>query len=150
MDKSRNQEGKGYKWLRCQKSSENLYVSVRSMIRRQQSSGITSLSIWLKSYWDDERLIMYSTIQSWAEFRLQWDSKLEPHDSKSGVLITVYPLYIGTRYNDKIHYNDNLTGTKPSLKRWQLFRNNARTLYFKILSEQMLWTFVRITSLRWF
>ena len=27
------------------------------------------------------------------------------------------PLYIDTRYNDKIRYNDNLTVTKPSLKR---------------------------------
>ena len=27
------------------------------------------------------------------------------------------PLYTDTRYNDKIRYNDNLTVTKPSLKR---------------------------------
>ena len=27
------------------------------------------------------------------------------------------PLYTDTRYNDKIHYNDNLTVTKPLLKR---------------------------------
>ena len=27
------------------------------------------------------------------------------------------PLYTDTRYNDKIHYDDNLTVTKPSLKR---------------------------------
>ena len=30
---------------------------------------------------------------------------------------TVYPLYTDTRYNDKIHYNDNLVVTTPSLKR---------------------------------
>ena len=28
-----------------------------------------------------------------------------------------HPLYTNTRYNDKIRYNDNLTVTKPSLKR---------------------------------
>ena len=27
------------------------------------------------------------------------------------------PFYIDTRYNDKIRYNDDLTVTKPSLKR---------------------------------
>ena len=27
------------------------------------------------------------------------------------------PLYTDTRFNDKIRYNDNLTVTKPSLKR---------------------------------
>ena len=29
----------------------------------------------------------------------------------------INPLYTDTRYNDKIHYSDNLTDTKPSLKR---------------------------------
>ena len=29
---------------------------------------------------------------------------------------TVNPLYTDTRYNDKIRYNGNLTGTNPSLK----------------------------------
>ena len=32
----------------------------------------------------------------------------------------VNPLYTDTRYNDKIFNNVNFTGTKPSLRRWQL------------------------------
>ena len=36
------------------------------------------------------------------------------------LVITVNPLYNDTRYKDKICYDDNLTGTKPSLKRGQL------------------------------
>ena len=32
-------------------------------------------------------------------------------------LPTVNPLYTDTPYNDKIHYNDNLTVMRPSLKR---------------------------------
>ena len=47
--------------------------------------------------------------------------------------LTVYkltnPLYTETRYNDKIRYNDFMTGTKPSLTSWQLIRNYARTFY---------------------
>ena len=47
--------------------------------------------------------------------------------NKKGILVyTVNPLYIDTRYNDKIRYNDNLNVTKPALKRWQLMRNYAR------------------------
>ena len=38
------------------------------------------------------------------------------------------PLYNATRYNDTIIYNDKLTGTKLSHKRWQFFRNYARAL----------------------
>ena len=38
-------------------------------------------------------------------------------------------LYIDTEYTDKIRYNDNLTVTKPLLKRQQLVRNYARILY---------------------
>ena len=29
------------------------------------------------------------------------------------VHVHITALYTGTRYNDKFHYNDNLTGTKP-------------------------------------
>ena len=49
---------------------------------------------------------------------------------------TANPLYTGTRYNDKIRYtcNDNLTGTKSSIKRCRLIRSYARTLYL-ILQE---------------
>ena len=32
-------------------------------------------------------------------------------------LFTDNPLYTDTRYKDKLRYNDNLTVTKPSLKR---------------------------------
>ena len=39
------------------------------------------------------------------------------------------PLYTDTRYNDKIRYNDYLTVTKPSLKRYQLVKNYTRILY---------------------
>ena len=38
-------------------------------------------------------------------------------------------LYTDTRYNDKIRYNDNLTVTKPSLKRKQLVTSYATILY---------------------
>ena len=34
-----------------------------------------------------------------------------------GIKPTDNPLYIDTRYNDKIRYNDNLTVTKLSLER---------------------------------
>ena len=55
----------------------------------------TSLSTLFKSYWDDGRVIMkdfgqWKTVQSWDEVRLQRDSNLGPHDSKSGVL-TYWP-----------------------------------------------------------
>ena len=49
----------------------------------------------------------------------------------------VNPLYTDTRYNDKILYNDNLNVTKPSLKRWRLMRNNAKTLH-KIFKQHVL------------
>ena len=39
------------------------------------------------------------------------------------------PLYTDTRYNDKIHYNENLIVMKPALKRQQLVTNNVRILY---------------------
>ena len=35
---------------------------------------------------------------------------------------TVSPLYFDTGCNDKIRYNDNFTGTKPLLQRWQWIR----------------------------
>ena len=47
--------------------------------------------------------------------------------------ITNNPLYTDTRYNDKIRYDDNLTVTKPSLKRSQLVTNYARILYLILL-----------------
>ena len=45
-----------------------------------------------------------------------------PRDPRSNMYnkmaaYTDNPLYTYTWYNDKIHYNDNLTVTKPSLKR---------------------------------
>ena len=40
-------------------------------------------------------------------------------------LCTVNPLYFDIQYNNKIRYNDNLTGMKLSLERWQLIRNYA-------------------------
>ena len=43
-----------------------------------------------------------------------------------GCIFTVNRLYSNARYNDKIRQNDNLTGTKPSLKRWQFIKHNAR------------------------
>ena len=42
---------------------------------------------------------------------------------------TVNALYIDTRYNGKIRYNDNVTSTKTSLKRWQLISKYAKPLY---------------------
>ena len=58
---------------------------------------------------------------------------------------TVSPLYTDTRYNDKVCYNDNLNVKKPSLKRWWLLRNYAKTLH-KIFKQYMVWIFVRIAS----
>ena len=37
----------------------------------------------------------------------------QTHDSR--IQSTVNPLYTDTRYNDKICYNDNYAGMKPSL-----------------------------------
>ena len=51
---------------------------------------------------------------------------------------TVNPLYTDTRYNDKIHYNDNLNVTKHSLKRWQLMRNYARMVALKLQATNVL------------
>ena len=55
--------------------------------------------------------------------------KHETYEVSSGqayrIFFTVNPLYTNTRYNDKILYNDNLTGTKPSLKKWQLIKKYA-------------------------
>ena len=45
---------------------------------------------------------------------------------------TVNLLYTETRYEDKIHYNDNLTDTKPSLERWQIIRFYVRIMYLII------------------
>ena len=55
------------------------------------------------------------------------------------------PLNTDTQYNDKIHYNDNLTVTKPLLKRKQLVTNYVRILYL-ILKKHMFWIFARIAS----
>ena len=46
------------------------------------------------------------------------------------------PLYTDTRYTDKIRYNDNLTVTKPSLKRQQFVRiasilTNIQNMFFE-------------------
>ena len=43
-------------------------------------------------------------------------------------------MMIDTRYNGKIRYNDNFTGTKPALKSGQVNRNYSVTLYL-ILHE---------------
>ena len=44
-------------------------------------------------------------------------SFLQVSEGKCFSFSTDNPLYTDTRYNDNIHYNDNLTVTKPSLKR---------------------------------
>ena len=53
---------------------------------------------------------------------------------------TVNPLSTNTRYTDKICYYDNLNVTKPSLKRWRLMRNYAKTsnICFGYLIEAIL------------
>ena len=53
------------------------------------------------------------------------DQQAKPRNLKRTIMhpynllypITDNPLYTDTRYNDKIRYNNNLNGTKPSLKR---------------------------------
>ena len=50
------------------------------------------------------------------------------------------PLYTDTRYNDKIHYIDNLNVTKPSLRRWQLIRIiTSSNIWFGYLLESPHW-----------
>ena len=39
-------------------------------------------------------------------------------------------LFTPTWYNDKIHYNENLTVKKPSLENYQIVTNNARIFHF--------------------
>ena len=46
-----------------------------------------------------------------------------------GKLYTDNTLFTDTLYNDEIRYNDNLTVTKPSLKRKQIVTNYARIVY---------------------
>ena len=41
------------------------------------------------------------------------------------------PRFTDSRYHVKIRYNDNLTGTKSSLKMLHLILNYTRTLYVK-------------------
>ena len=62
---------------------------------------------------------------------------------------TSNPLFTNTWYKEKNCYNDNLTGTKPLLKRWQLNRNYARTLYL-YFKKHIFWIFVRIAPLKQF
>ena len=47
---------------------------------------------------------------------------------------TVHPIYTESQHNDEIRYNDNLTSTKLSIKRWRLIRNSTRAVYL-ILQE---------------
>ena len=58
------------------------------------------------------------------------------HNSEIYITCTDNPFYTDTRYNNKNRYNDNLTITKPSLKRWQFVTNCARILYL-ILKRNM-------------
>ena len=60
------------------------------------------------------------------QFCLPWKYIQSP---KMYMPSTVNPLYNNTQkqnQNNKIHYTDNLTDTKPSLERWYLVRNYAR------------------------
>ena len=54
----------------------------------------------------------------------------------------VNPLYIDTRYSEKVRLDDNLTDTKP-----QKVIDNQKLL---IHQEHMFWIFVRIASVRRF
>ena len=44
----------------------------------------------------------------------------ESRHMKVTVICFFNPLCTNTQYSDKIHYNETLTDTKSSLKRWQL------------------------------
>ena len=64
---------------------------------------LTFLSTLFKSYWDGGRVIMkgsvqWSAIQSWAEFRLPWDSNPGPLDPKLEALITQSPRLFKSLY----------------------------------------------------
>ena len=65
-----------------------------------------------------------------ADLNLRWAHITEGifSDVAARPTDTVNPLYTDTRYNDKIRYNDNLSVTKPLLKKRRLMRNYAKTL----------------------
>ena len=93
----------------------------------------------IKLSWRNKKNIYLDTLLS--EFSLfiiwfcniqdssRWKSKPLISKLESTCIGTNNPLYTDTRYNDKIHYNDNLPVTKPLLKRLQLVTNYARILY---------------------
>ena len=73
------------------------------------------------------------------------------------LLTTANPLFIDTRYNDKIMYNGNLTGTEPSLNSWHIIWNydilhDAYALDIRMLESPeiyVLWgPFLHIIPLR--
>ena len=74
-------------------------------------------------------------------------------DQQSTLTYSVNPLYTDTRCNDKIRYNDNLTGTKFAQ---EVVGNYARILYllqetyvlFICLSEVILINIQNICSMR--
>ena len=61
-----------------------------------------------------------------VEFKMTYKA-FDPYHTYANY--TVNTLYTDIRYKDKKYYTDNLTCTKPSLKRRQLIRFYARTLY---------------------
>ena len=79
-----------------------------------------------------EILHMIGTVHLW-DYRQIFNMKHGQHK----ILKAKIDLYIDTGYNDKICDNDNLNVTKPSLKRWRLMRNYAKTLH-KIFKQHVL------------
>ena len=52
------------------------------------------------------------------------------------------PLHTDTRYNDKIHYNDSLTVSKPSLKKKRISHKLCKNIYFhNFITKTCLYNF---------
>ena len=82
-----------------------------------------------------------------ADLNLRWAHIIEGvfSDVAARPTDTVNPLYTDTRYNDKIRYNDNLSVTKPLLKKRRLMRNYAKKIA-RNFKQHMTWIFFRNAS----
>ena len=92
--------------------------------------------ICLSSAAVDLSLIVFLFICLSTLWKKQWKCIMEKKTTSKMQIYSQpsFYSYTDTQHNNKIYYNDSLTGTIPSLKRWQLIRNYARILYL-ILQE---------------
>ena len=94
-----------------------------------------SLSTLSKSYRDDERMMMkrsvqWSSVQSWYEFWLQWDSNRGPYDLKSEILMA-WP---------QRHFKQLVVYVQCILVKnfWWQYRNCC-SLYLPLVSFSFFW-----------